>query len=412
MSSTKKCLNEEFSAPHPISSPFLSIADHTKNYYLSELLPYELHGKFGDRLFQAIKEYDFLLTSTELAMQAVEKGHLSCFDPLVGENACQIRALKNCLIFSQFPINSHDLLTKIHIIKQKIKNLSLDHAQVRDEKKTLKFLLTSENLEINLTYSEIYLIKSFLLTLVKTIKPPKADFPFIKNEYTDFKKLKDISPISTIFAESLIKKLRESLSAFSVSFIRELSINCASNHFISSHLACVQYKRLHCLPCYWVTKALLVKCIESAIPLVLVVRQMATDQNYAIGGETTLFFSGGKYVDEAHLNPHAASLILLVNACRPNREFPQIGIWKDELQQKNPIDLILAYAASHRQYPGDNDHGIHQINDPEFSFYKKKAMEWGCSILNPSLFFLSHALCDRIENVSKYFSPAHDVMSF
>jgi len=112
--------------------------------------------------------------------------------------------------------------------------------------------------------------------------------------------------------------------------------------------------------------------MEGAIPLILVVRRIATDQNYAVSGETTLFFSGGKYVDEAHLNPHAASLILLVNASRLNCKFPRIGIWKDELQQKNPIDLILVYAASHHQYPGgDNDLGIHRVNDPDFCFYKK-----------------------------------------
>lgn len=398
-----KYLAEELAASPPVYLTFLSIADRSKNYYLSELLPYEPQEKFGDRLFHGIKEYDFLLRVTELSMLAVENDNLACFDPLVGENACQITAFKNCFIFSQFPVNSREIITRTRIVKEKVNSLLLSRKWARDEKTNLKFVLESENLAIDLSYSELYLVKSFLLTLVKTVKPPKTDLPFVKNEYTDFKKLKAIGPISTMFTESLIKKLRESLSAFSVSFIRELLTNTTRKPAISSQIACVQHKRLHCPPCYWVTRTLVLKSIESNTTIVLLVRQMAKDHNYRIIGETTLFVCGGKYVDEVCLNPRAAALILLVNACRALQEFSGAEQWKSELQQKNPIDLVLAYAAAHRQYPDDGKElEIQQLNDDEFGFYKTKAMEWGYSILNPSLFFLSHAFCDRIENTSKY----------
>ena len=69
-----------------------------KKQFLSVLLPYNAAEKTGERLGDGLREYLLLLTMTEDAMQALQKGELSLFDPLVGENACQIRAVKIALI--------------------------------------------------------------------------------------------------------------------------------------------------------------------------------------------------------------------------------------------------------------------------------------------------------------------------
>lgn len=405
--------------PRQLTNASLSIADPSRRYSLSELLPYDPQAKTGERLIAGLKEYDFLLTTAELSIQLLSKEQISCFDPLVGENACQIRALKNCLIFSKYPVNINELLVKIQSARKKIDELFGKASQLKESHISLGNILEDADIDIQLTYSEIYLIKSYLLTVVKTIKPPKEDIPFIKNEYTDTKKLKSIKPIGTMFAESLIKKLRESLSAFSVSFVQELSSKLAPKSLASamSDKFYIRHNRLHCLPCYWVTKLLMIQAQKSQIPLIIIARQLATDQNYKIIREMPLSFKtnlfGYKYTSFDSFNSKAPTLVLLVNTCRKSHEFSELTEWKKELLKYNPIDLVLAYAASHRQYPDITKNDLlNQIQDKEYEFYKKKALDWGCSIEDPSGFFLSHAFCDKIENIANHVSLPETKLHF
>lgn len=97
----------------------LSISSELRNQLLRDVLPYDSNTKSGDRLIAGIKEYDFLLTAAEASMELLRANHIASFDPLVGENACQIRAIKNCLIFSSYPVKSDDLLPKIRLAKKK-----------------------------------------------------------------------------------------------------------------------------------------------------------------------------------------------------------------------------------------------------------------------------------------------------
>jgi hypothetical protein len=115
-------------APRSLKNYPLSIADPTKRFLLSELLPYHPLEKTGTRLLAGLNEYDFLLAAAEIAIKLASQQSISNFDPLVGENACQIRALKNCLIFSKYPINCDNLLKAIILSKKKIGLLILEAA--------------------------------------------------------------------------------------------------------------------------------------------------------------------------------------------------------------------------------------------------------------------------------------------
>ncbi len=415
MSSTSQVLetsllrNLRKKIPQKTLTSSFSISNESQSHSLSELLPYDPKTKGGDRLLAGLKEFDFLLTAAEKAAESLKGGHVSKFDPLVGENACQIRALKNCLIFSKHPVDENDFLSKIQSRKNKIDSLIREISSSNNTNATLHDILVSNGIDLQLTYREIYLIKSYLLTFVKTIKPPKENLPFVKNEYTDTKKLKTIKPIGTMFAENLIKKLRESLSAFSVSFIQEISSQIAPDPLNEALIDqfYIRHNRLHCLPCYWVTKLLMIQALESEVPLIIIARQLAKDKNYETLRELPLSFrptiSGYEPTSLHSFDLQGPSLVLLVNSCRESTEFPDEEVWKEELLQHNPIDLILAYAASHRQYPdASKDELMDQLSDEQYKFYKEKASEWGCSIENPSGFFLSHAFCERIENISNH----------
>ena len=401
-------LLDSFSSKSLNKQASFSIFNTSKKHLLSELLPYDPKEKDKSRLMAGLKEYNFLLIVSETAVERLRKGDFSQFDPLVGENACQIRALKNCLLFSNYPSSRTLLLKELRFAR---KNM---HTLLKRASATIKHPLSLaqvlEGLDVQLTYGELYLIQSYLLTIVKESRPPKELTPFVKNEYTSTKKLKSIQPVGTMFAEKLIKKLRISLSAFSVSFVKEISkrilpkiLHTTSDRFYLRH------NHLHCLPCYWVTKLVMMQALKSQTPLAIVVRQLAKDQSYAVLREMPLFFKSTRFEYKpsslCSFNTNSPALVLLVNSCKKTQEFLSLAAWKKDLLTYNPIDLILAYAAAHRQYPDTTKNDlVNEMQDKEYFFHKKKAYEWGCSIENPSYFFLSHAFCEKIEQVSNHIS--------
>src|SRR5258708_1835911 len=91
--------------------------------FLSDLLPYDTSTKINGRLKTSLKEYSFLLTALEHAIAALEKGELEQFDALVGENACQIRAVKIVMIAQKYCASIKSIQTRITDSKLKIKTL-------------------------------------------------------------------------------------------------------------------------------------------------------------------------------------------------------------------------------------------------------------------------------------------------
>lgn len=411
-------LEEDFQSlqKESLSSIDLSISESEKRFFLSDLLPYDPSEKSKARLQHGLNEYKMLLNGMKQALTFLEKDQLASFDPLVGENACQIRALKIALIFSKYPIDTKNLSNEVQAVEQKIKFLELNLSNLIKDDLSLRDLLEIENINVKLSHNELFLIKSYLLTIVKILRPPKPEMPFVKNEYTDAKKIKEMGQVGTMFAESLIKELRRSLSLDSCQFVQEIASLLPLPKQIRTSVSqefSICHRRLHCLPCYWTTMILMLKAYKSQIPIVLIAKQMKKDKNYDIAKEIAIFFEptpqGYREVSSNRLNSDTPALIFLGSSCSESHNLPNRDEWKKELLEHGPIDLVLAYAASHRQYPDDSkDHLIDQIDDKRFHYYKKKAEEWGCSTENPSRFFLSHAFCDKIKNVPKHLSDSEE----
>lgn len=386
----------------------LSISSYIKKYFLCSILPYDTKQETKAILSNRLKEYSFLLEVSRLATENLLRRKFSAFDPLVGENACQIRAIKNSIIFSKYPVNAEDLLKNILNIQKKIESAVTVRPDLLCKNITLDSFLQDQDLKLSLTYSELYLIKSFLLTQVKTLRPPKPEAPFIKNEYTNPKKLKEIAPIGTMFAENLVKKTRKTISKLSTLFTRELARTLTFPESIVDSVSdkfSVCHRGLHCLPCYPSTLIAVFKALQENIPIVLVARQLNKSTIYEVIEETVIYFKSENHtyhnVPENQLNQREPALVLLGNAFKKKEEHLSFGKWIEKLLSHSPIDLLLAYASSHRQYPNDINHEI-EFDDQRYIYYRKNAENWGCSIDNPSLFFLSHALCDTLGNCRSY----------
>ena len=94
---------------------------HEETNFLSHLLPYSLESRKGRTLvLQSLKEYLFLLIAAEQALASFQLGKLTDFDALVGENACQIRAVKLALIVRENKLDTDSLLSKIATSKKTV----------------------------------------------------------------------------------------------------------------------------------------------------------------------------------------------------------------------------------------------------------------------------------------------------
>ncbi|RDD36620.1 hypothetical protein TrispH2_011449 [Trichoplax sp. H2] len=382
-----------------------SLSNCQRDFHLSQLLPYDPNVKKERRLINGLKEYLVLVIATEHVMEMLSKYDINKFDPLVGENACQIRAIQTALVFLKHPlVNNQVLSSKINRIKLQCLSMLQDIERVIKEGFSLSNLLKEKNIELNLNFDEIFLIESYLLTKVKIVLPPRQENPIVKNEYTVTKKIKEISSVGSTFANKLVARLRQNLSEHSVQFVQELAYQLELEESIKQMISAdfvVMHRKLKCIPCFWTAKVITEAALSFGIPIVMHVQLKSKDRNYQLEHEIYLYFeaTSSKYqnVCPSSLQKESPAIVLLGSTCRDFSNLPSISDWTKEITTSGPVDLLLAYAAAHRQYPDETSEI--NIQDKEFEFYRKKALEWGCCIQNSSRFFLSHAYCNHIENI-------------
>lgn len=136
-----------------------------EHFHLSDLLYYDPAQKIHADLQKGLKEYRFLLQASSLAVQSLLDGHLEKFDSLVGENACQIRAIKIALIASKDTTNFQRLNQKIAAAQALVESLLMPESisTLMREGRSLKEMIDQHQLDIDLTSDEIFAIKSHIL---------------------------------------------------------------------------------------------------------------------------------------------------------------------------------------------------------------------------------------------------------
>ncbi len=387
-----------------LSNHLLSSANNL-SYSLSSLLPYDPAVKINDRLKAGLKEYLLILNATHEAMLQLEQGNLKFFDPLVGENSCQIRAIKLAITIINCSFDIPRLLADVLLSKSKIEQALSHFSKIQKRKTSLKYFLENEGCEIFLSKAEQFLIKSFILTRTKVLKEEALSKPLVKNDTTDSKKIKEFGDVGSLFAKNFVTHLRQQLSETSVQFVQRISKDgCQKNSTMVSDHFLVEHNKLHCIPCFWSTKIALEEAKSYGTPIVMQAQQKAKDQDYKIVDTTTIYFestpTGYKRTTRCKLDPEIPALVLLGTTCRNSDQLPSKENWIEELSQYCPTELITAYAAAHRQYPDESKEAhFFTIDDQDYHSYKSKAFQWGCSLENPSLFFLAHAFCDKVKNL-------------
>ncbi len=254
-----------------------------KEKFLSSLLPYEASTKMNGSLKTGFKEYSLLLAATKQAMTAIQDGDLEQFDAVVGENACQIRAVKIAMAFPKYLESTESIQAQIEIAQQRIKELSKSLDSLMRSGKSLQTLLQEQGLEIPLSADELFLVESFLLSVAKTVKASKASSPLCRNDAADPKKLKQFEKdVSVSFTDSLVKNTRKLLSIASVDFVREQakSLDDKQLEKMSSDSFTINYNSWPCIPMFWTYKTLLLTAQKMGIPLIICAKFQAVDMEY------------------------------------------------------------------------------------------------------------------------------------
>jgi hypothetical protein len=386
----------------------------SKSHRLSELLYYNPSDKKYADLRKSLNEYQLLITALNEAISHYENGDLERFDCLVGENACQIRAIRLAFIATSKSIDVSTIRHSIIQIQETLNHL-LSPSKINSlmlQGISFEEVLLTYKLDLSLSSDEQFLLKSFLLTEMKEVVFNDTYTPsLLRIEKSIPVNIKRYSPlVSYSFTNRLASKLRKLLSTSSVNFVREIASDLndstlkemISEKFEFNHNSCP------CIPMFWTYKTLLQEALNRNTPFVFHIKFIEKqDQGYKIHSEDYLFYrptSNGSYSEFIPNDDDISKIACIIQgvACIEKGAYSKKK-WKKTIEQHSIFDIVLAGAADHRQYP-NADVKVH-VDDCEFNEYKKKALQNGFSLDNPSTFFIQHVYTSKIGKKIKKEQP-------
>ena len=360
--------------------------------YLSHMLPYETESK---RALDGIAEFQLLVRSLQMALCAFQEGNLEQFDGLVGENACQIRALWVVLLSENHKINFNELLSLIDSVNLKISQL-IENNLI---KVSLKEVLISGELDILIPQDAWNLLQFYLLTQIKVRRGSKSE----RRETMDLKQLQLLGDVTVSFAKKLISKLRKEVAAGSVALIKQYSPLIDSevwNALVVHHNECWA-----CVPMFLTYQTILSTLQQHNIPIVIHVRFHLHEDQYEALEEAYFYYMpvDGQYrlvEPSEEILSRSALLIQGMVAASKREELPSLEEWKRGFDTFPLATVILAGAADHRQYPdSSHDHLFELIAEEQFYELKNLAKQEGFSIDNPSTFLIQHVYATQGKKV-------------
>jgi hypothetical protein len=378
---------------------------------LSSLLPYEPSTKKNGSLLTGLKEYRMLVRACSEAQSFWKKGDLEKFDSLVGENACQIRAVwlashasKSSEFFSSFDDQFISIFNKLDKLLVPSTISRMMHTEI-----SLKEILTNEELEVTLDTEEVFLLASFLLCLMKDVKEENLQLSSLyRKEIADPKKAIQLGEVSGSFAKNLLSKLRQIVSVQSVQFVRKTAFAFQDFHLIEmlSEEFVIEQNALSCIPMFWTYKTVLNAASFEGIPLILHAKFLnKNEQDFDLIEEHKLFFlpdASGAYVQvEPTLKDLSKPACVIQGVLTPNAKghLRSKADWLSLIAEISVIDVILAGAADHRQYPDPKlDSLFSDLESTEYASYKSLARKKGFSAENPSTFFIQHVYAAPVKN--------------
>lgn len=380
-----------------------SVSSNLNHSSLSELFHYNPSKK--EDLQKGLREYQFLLTAVIKTHETLENGDLQKFDSLVGENACQTRAIKIALLVSKHLVHFDQVSARVQQVKTEIDEL-LTTSKINGI--SLQGILDQNHWNITLTPEEQFCLLSYVLSQTKE---QEVDTKFIsslfKKDKVERKNLQQISPqITTNFTNYLIGKFRKLMAESSVQFVRDSARDLQDEslqQMVSETHTYKHHNWLPCTPMFWTYKTLLKTAAASQIPLVVHAKFLENapeKAGFMVRNEEYLLFKPSQNMVYEETAPTAEDLdkpaCVIQGVVCPNENGQTLSTehWKAKMASQSIVDVILAGAADHRQYPDPNKQV--DVKDLSYENYKKFAEDHGCSLKNPTFFFIQHVYAAKI----------------
>lgn len=372
--------------------------------YFSSIYPSDINVEMTSKILKSALDNYIILTEIVLeAFKHLQEAHLSLFDALVGENACQIRAAMFYHIYTQNKYKVENYTSKIIELQNLLKNLNIGN-----KKQSLKKILETTKLDIQLPNFIIILALSHVLTITKTSlfilnKSQNNQFELVIKENNQQKSLNKIKfNVTNAFSEKLTKLAKKELSKYSVQYVKEelLSVDGPSSRLFPDEYIKVNPLGLSTLPAYISMNILLKGAISKKAPLVVNI-QMIDEVIPALTNHLTILYqcdATHNYVANEKGSIADDSAALVLEAFSIDTHLSK-EVFKDMITSKDLInDIILPFFATHHQYSGIEDENVnYSFSDSEFDKQKNKAFELGVCKANPKLCCFYHIYCDTIE---------------
>lgn len=348
------------------------------------------------------------------------KQDLGCFDPHVGETACQIRAYKNLLLANQIKSKTPFVIANINELThlyEKISHSISFYTKIENTpaarnlpETTLDKFMQNLNCNVLLDEDVIYLTLSRILTKYKYLDEKG-------NSYIDTNALQNALSLSREGAKQLSIFYQRKLAKLSCDFITAISQQLPSPLSISMiHTLTLDDDNMRkTLPCYLTTKIILAHMQSIGLGFTLAIQYKREDNtidifylNFCVNHNNIFKYS------ETCEKPFHLILHIITNGdvLQPQNK----KTLAQQFSKFNTAEMILLNQAIHPQYTGTklspyknnpfiklHSHlppSLYCDLENELAALRQKALSQGYGDRTLSFFYIEHIFCARIPNTS------------
>lgn len=335
-----------------------------------------------------LKEYQFLVEQSAQAGLAFLNQDLAKFDPNIGDCACQIRSVKTVL------------LARDGKVRAEMEKLVDQAARVQEacsgRLAAKKAQIEVAEVALNVSRDVAYLIQAYIFTLTHNIVPPSEDKPLYVNGKIVPSQLSDLSEdrMTKTRAVKISSIIRRHLSLASLEFIRQEAESSQNPVYIRacSEAFTQNFDTIFfSVPMFYSYHTLMETCRRETIPILFKVKVYDKDLPIA---ERQI---GTEYIRLGSMACQDSPFCVFEGVRQDSREnLQKLRVLCNNTLARVGQKVILAGAADHPQYAKEATiRNIEELeNEVEESLrldqFAARARAVGCSLSNPSLFFIQH----------------------
>lgn len=327
------------------------------------------------------------LSNAKLTCDAILKGRLTSLDPIVGENACQIRALA--------AISAHvdaDLKKELIVLCERLNQLVISTVKLIDTLGTLKtrpsfnadggLLEQLDSLGLSLSVSEKidYLLRSHLLTVGKYFYMNSKGQ---ERSGIDCQKMKD--KLKTKLGRDLLEKMvgiaQEKIALDSVRFLQMQAAGTTLETRVANGAIRVikpNNLELHSSCALYNLKVVMLRASEMQIPILI--------KEHGVKNPMGIYFRANEPLVEELKKDQA---ILVIECFFPENSSKEAIV--EGILQHGLLELVLANVACTPQYSADDEIShLEQESQEEILKYRALGKDLGCQTASPAVFSIAH----------------------